>query len=32
MMHFLGKLSVVIVPGINDNFEKYVMKIYTSKM
>lgn len=29
MIHLSVKLSVV--PGINNNFEKYIMKLYNSK-
>ena len=31
MIHLPVKLRPAIVLGINDNFEKYIMKIYTPK-
>ena len=32
MIHLPVKLRLATVLGINDNFEKYIMKIYTPKI
>ena len=32
MIHLSVKLRAEIVPGIDDNFGKYIMKIYTPKI
>ena len=31
IIYFSGKLKAEIFPGINDNFEKGIVKIYVSK-